>query len=142
MASSSARPRSVCSSGAKRDLGVHHAVGRQILGALACHPHDRVRGLHHPDGVGERLEVQRQVLAVGAALHPCCESFGVGRGKVAVAGLVGQLDDRGRSQAPVEVVVEDDFGGATDALDGGRSDLGVQGIRDASGYPYGSDDPF
>ena len=49
--------------GGEADLGVHHAVGRQILGALACHPHDRVRGLHHPDGVGRTSR--------GTASSPC-----------------------------------------------------------------------
>ena len=33
--------------GREPHLGVHHAVGRQVLHALGSHPHQRLPGLHH-----------------------------------------------------------------------------------------------
>ena len=42
------------------DLGVHDAVRRQVLHALARDPGDRLGVLHHRDGVVERLQVPHQ----------------------------------------------------------------------------------
>ena len=65
--------------GGVADLGVDDAVVGQVLGALAGHARERLGRLHHADRVGERLEVQDQVLAVGAAGHPRLELVRVGR---------------------------------------------------------------
>ena len=88
------------------NLGVDDAVGREILGALRGDPDDRVALLHDADGVGERLEVQLEGLAVGAATHPGRELVGIGRRQPVIAELAGEVDDRRRPQPAVEVVVE------------------------------------
>ena len=51
-------------------LGVDHAVGGEVLGALVGDPLDGVTVLHHADRVGERLEVEDEVVALGAAVEP------------------------------------------------------------------------
>ena len=104
------------------DLGVDHPVGRQVLGALGRDPRDRRRRLHDPDGVGERLEVELERLAVGAAPDPGGQLVRVGRRQPGVAGLGGELDDRPGTEAAVEVVVEQDLGCSPDRLEGDRHD--------------------
>jgi hypothetical protein len=112
----------------KPNLGVDDAVGSEILGAFASDPFDRRGGLHHAHGVGERLQIQGEVLAVGAPQHPCGELVGIGGGEIGVAGFVGKLDDRRGSQPAVEMVVEQDLGGSADALERGGPDVrAVQG---------------
>ena len=49
------------------DLRVGDAVGGEVLGALGGDPDDRVALLQDADGVRERLEVELERLAVGAA---------------------------------------------------------------------------
>ena len=49
------------------DLGVRDAVHGQVLGALGRDPDDRIPLLHDADRVGERLQVQLERLAIGAA---------------------------------------------------------------------------
>ena len=56
--------------GRHADLGVDDAVGGQVLGALRGDADDRVALLHDPDRVRERLEVELERLAVGAAPEP------------------------------------------------------------------------
>ena len=51
-------------------LGVDHAVGGQVEGALPGHPVQRVRCLHDRDGVGERLQVALQRAGVGRRDEP------------------------------------------------------------------------
>ena len=112
----------------KPDLGVDDAVGGEILGAFTGDPFDRRGGLHHAHGVSERLQVQGEVLAVGAPQHPCGEFVGIGSGEIGIAGFVGKLDDRRGSQPTVEMVVEQDLGGSADALERGGPDIrAVQG---------------
>ena len=96
--------------GGEPDLGVDHAVGGEVLGALGGHPDDRVAGLHDADRVGEGLEVALQRPGVGRLDEPAAELVGVGRREAVVAGLLGELDDRRRSQAAVEVVVQQHLG--------------------------------
>ena len=91
-------------------LGVDDAVGGEVLGALEGDPLDGVLVLHHADRVGERLEVQHEVVALGAAVEPVGEVVDVGRRQPVVAELAGQLDHRGRPHAAVEVVVEQRLG--------------------------------
>jgi hypothetical protein len=52
--------------GGESHLGVDDTVGGEILGALVRDAFERISMLHHPDGVGERLEVEHQVVALGA----------------------------------------------------------------------------
>ena len=95
-------------------LGVHDAVGGEVQRALARHPVDRVGGLHHADGVRERLEVAHQRAGVGRLPEPRAELGRIGGGQVAVPVRVGQLDHRLRPQPAVEVVVQQDLRCAPD----------------------------
>ena len=97
-------------------LGVHDPVGGEVLGALERHPLDRVLVLHHADRVGERLEVEHEVVALGPAVEPVGEIVDVRRGKSVVAVLAGQFDDRGWAQPAVEMVVEQRLGSALEEL--------------------------
>ena len=81
------------------DLGVDDAVGGEILGALEGDPLDRVVILHHADGVGERLEVEHQVVALGATVEPRGQFVDVGGRQILVAELLRQFD-HGRGRSP------------------------------------------
>ena len=96
------------------DLGVDDAVGGEVLGALGGDPDDRVALLHDADRVGERLEVELERLAVGAAPEPRRQLVDVGRRQAVVAVLGGEVDDRRRPQAAVEMVVEQRLGRLAD----------------------------
>ncbi len=76
------------------DLGVDDAVGGEVLGALPRDARECTSRLHHTDGVRERLQVEQEVLPVGASRHPRAELIGIVRGEVSVAGLLGEFDDR------------------------------------------------
>ena len=101
--------------GGEAHLGVHEAVGGEVLGALGGHADDGVAVLHHADGVRERLQVEHEVVALGAAVEPRAEVVDVGGREAGVAVLRRQLDDGGGAQATVEVVVEDDLRRPLDA---------------------------
>ena len=60
------------------DLGVDDAVGGEVLGALGGDPGDRVALLHDAGRVVERLEVELERLAVGAAAEPRRQLVDVG----------------------------------------------------------------
>ena len=79
--------------------------------------------------MGERLEIEGEVLAVGASQHPRRQFVGVGGGKVGVAGLVGQLDDGGRSEPSIEMVMEENLGSSADAVERGRPDVRTLRLR-------------
>ncbi len=115
--SSRAEPALEVLLGGEADLGVDDPVGREILGTLARDPHQRPARLHHADRVRERLEVEHEVLPVGSARHPRAELPDVTRGEPLVAGLVGELHDRGGTEAAVQMVVEQDLRGLPDALE-------------------------
>ena len=100
--------------GREADLGVDDAVGGEVLRALGRDPGERPAGLHDADGVREGLEVALEGAGVGRLDEPAAERLGVGRGQRVVAGLGGQLDDRGRAQPAVEVVVQQRLGRAPD----------------------------
>ncbi len=102
------------------DLSVDHAVGGEILGAFPSDAHEALVRLHHPDGVGERLEVEHQILAVGSSGHPGGERLGVVGRQALVPELGGELDDRRGPEAAVEMVVQHDLRGAVDGGRGGR----------------------
>ena len=97
-------------------LSVGDAVRGEILGALRGDADDGVAFLHDADGVGEGLEVELERLAVGAATDMRREFVGVGRRQTGVAVFRGQVDDRGRSQAAVEMVVQEGLGCRLDRL--------------------------
>ena len=101
MTSSSVRPFSVLQLGREADLGVDDAVGGEVLGALEGDALDRVAVLHHADGVGERLEVEHQVVALGAPVEPRGEIVDVGGGQVRRSRTrCASSIDRARAQPP------------------------------------------
>ena len=102
--------------GREAHLGVDDTVGGEVLGALGRHPLDRVAVLHHADRVGERLEVQHEVVALGAAVEPRRELGDVVGRQAGVAELVGELDDGARAHATVEVVVQQRLGRPPDEV--------------------------
>ena len=100
--------------GREPHLGVHHAVGGQVLGAFGGHPPQRVGGLHDRDRVPERVQVDLEVTAVRALGQPPGQLFCVVTGQVVVARLAGQLEDGLRAQAAVQVIVQQDLGDRPD----------------------------
>ena len=67
--------------GREAHLGVDDAVVGQVLGALGGHPHEGVLGLHDADRVLERLEVEVEVVPVGARVNHWRQLVDVGRGQ-------------------------------------------------------------
>ena len=112
------------------DLGVDDAVGGEVLGALGRDADDRVALLHDPDRVGERLEVELEGLAVGAAPDVRRELVGIGRRQPVVAELGREVDDGGRPKATVEVVVEHRLGRLADRLRAQHGGGMVQGCAE------------
>ena len=98
------------------DLGVHDAIRGEVLRALGRHPDDRVALLHHSDRVRERLEVQLEGLAVGTAADPRGELVGIAGRQPVVPELRGEVDDRGRPQPAVQVIVQQRLGRRDDGL--------------------------
>ena len=109
-------PSSACSSGANRTSAYDDTVEREVLHALERDAAERIRLLHHADGVGEGLEVQLEVPTIGAASHPLGEVVHIGRRQAVVAVLRGEFDHRGGAQTAVEVVVQQDLGRPADEL--------------------------
>ena len=116
--------------GREPDLGVHDAVGGEVLGALGGDALDRVAVLHHADRVGERLEVEHEVVALGAAVEPGRELLDVGRRQLAVVELLGELDDGRRPQAAVEVVVQEHLRRPPDHLVGHWSSVSERAVSE------------
>ena len=110
--------------GREPDLGVDHPVRGEVLGALGGDPLQRGLGLHDGDGVRERLQVALQRAGVGGVPEPGAELRGVRTGQVLVAAFGGEVDDGGRAQPAVEVVVEEHLRCAEEGLgaDRGRHD--------------------
>jgi hypothetical protein len=96
--------------GGEPDLGVDHAVGREVLGALGSDPGQRLGGLHDAHRVRERLEVALQGPGVGRVDEPLAQRLGVGRRQPVVAELVGKLDHGRRPKTTIEVIVQQDLG--------------------------------
>ncbi len=99
------------------DLGVHDAIGRQVLGALGRDPLDRIARLHDRDRVPESLEIELERLPVGAAREPCRQLVGIGRRQVAIADLGRELEHAARPKPAVEMVVEQHLGCAARELE-------------------------
>ena len=104
------------SSGAKRTSAYTTPSAARSCGALVGDPLDRVAVLHHADGVGERLEVEHEVVALGAPVEP--RRRGRRRRSSAARGSRTRRPARstvaGRSAA-VEVVVQQHLGQRRDA---------------------------
>ena len=97
-------------------LRVYDPVRCQILGALSGHPSERLGRLHDGHRVGEPFEIQLEVALIGAGREPATELVGVGRGKTRVPLFGSELDDRGRAQPAVEVIVQEDLRRGLDEL--------------------------
>ena len=78
-------------------LAVHHSVSGQILDELTGHPPQVRRRLHHRDRVVEGLQVALQRAGGRGLEEPVPQRVGAARGQL-VTDLLGELDDRGRSQ--------------------------------------------
>ena len=91
-------------------FGVHHPVGGQVLGALVGHAFDGVAVLHHADRVGERFEVQHQIVALRAAVEPRAQFGHVSGRQPGVSVLRSELDHGGGPQPTVEVIVQQHLG--------------------------------
>ena len=103
------------------DLGVHHVVGGQVFDALVGHPVQRLRRLHHPDGVRERLQVPLERSAVRGGPEERRQAVDIGGRQVLVAGLLGEVEDGGGAQSAVEVVVQQRLGRPPDRVEGQRA---------------------
>ena len=85
------------------------------------------------------LEVQREILPVRPSQHPGRQRIGIGYGEAGAPDLVGEFDDRCGTQATIEVVVEHDLEGATDALEGRGPASGPGGVLSTpNSNPFGS----
>ena len=97
-------------------LGVDDPVSRQILHALTGYPTEAPGRLHHGKGVVEGLEIERQRARVRTLPEPRATRLGVLGRKPSVAHFLSELDDRVRTQAAIEVVMEEDLGGRLGGL--------------------------
>ena len=115
------QPASQMQFGGEPDLRVHHVVRCEILDALQCDAVQRFSGLHHCDGVRERLEVADQRSAVRGSAEPGCQFRRIDAGQTVVADLPGDIDDRRGPQTAVQVIVQQRLGGLLDHREGQRS---------------------
>lgn len=120
--------------GGESHLGVDHVVGGQIRHALAGDPVQRLGGLHHPDGVRERLEIAHQRPAVGRGAEELGQRRQFGGGQPVIPELIGQLEHGGGAQAAVEVVMQQGLGGVVDPVQTQRRSHATI-IRDEAGQP-------
>ena len=103
--------------GREPHLGVDDAVGGQVLRAFGGHPDQRIRRLHDGDGVPEGVQVQLELAVMGRTGQPGGQPAGVGGREAGVAVLGRELDDRLRSQAAVEVIMQQHLRRAADVSD-------------------------
>jgi hypothetical protein len=117
-------------------LGVHDAVGCDILHVLAGDAAQRDGVLQQGDGEVESLKIRGQVAAARLLHEPTGEPARI-RGGQFDSSRGGQVDDGGRSQRTVEVVVQADLGqgGDVDAVEaiGGHA----LSLEDAGGPAQG-----
>ncbi len=102
--------------GGEAALGVHDAIGCQVLGALVGDALQGLGGLHHPDGVREPLQVQLQRLAVSPPGEPHRQLLRVAGRQARIALLGRQIGDGGGAQPAVQVVVQQHLGSGADRL--------------------------
>jgi ethanolamine utilization microcompartment shell protein EutS len=95
-------------SGVETQLDVANVLGGGVEDRLPRHPFQRRLVLHHRDGRGETLQIQRQAAAPGAAVEPG-RQFPRRACRQIHPGAFGQLEDRCRAQAAVEVLVQQDL---------------------------------
>lgn len=95
--------------GSEPDLGVHHTVVRQVLGAFGRHPVHSPISLHDANGVAEHLQVELQAAAASAILDPGRQLPRIVGRKTRVAGVPGEINDRGGSQPAIEVIMQHYF---------------------------------
>ena len=112
------QPRRDVLLGGVADLGVDDAVRGEVLHALAGDPGEGSAGLHHRDGVVERLQVAHQRAGVRGVGEPLAQRGRVARGQL-VADLRGEVQDGLRAQPTVEVVVQQDLRCPEDLVAGG-----------------------
>ena len=98
-------------------LGVDNPVGSQVEHALLGDPRQPGLGLHDGHGVREGLQVAFQRPRVGRLVEPRPEARSIVRRQTGIPDLVGDLEDRLRPDATVEVVVQQHF---RCGQDGGR----------------------
>ena len=108
--------------GCEPDLGIDDAVCGHVLGRFGGGPHQGFFRLGHPDGVGEGLQVQLEVPAVGSSGEPLRQLVDILGRKAGVALLLGQLDHGGRAHTAVEVIVEQHLGRGSDLIGEYRAD--------------------
>ncbi len=100
--------------GSPAELAVDDSVGGEILDELASDPGQTLRRLHDGDGHVEGLQVFDQGTGIGFLGEPR-RQFGCGGGRQLDPQGLGQLDDRLRTQAAIEVVVQRDLGEGAEA---------------------------
>jgi hypothetical protein len=102
--------------GREPHLGVHDPVGGEILDLLGRHPLDVRGGLHDRDGVVECIQVadQRSAALARRRFEPGRELPRVPCRQRGVADLVGQVDQRGRPQASVKMLMQQHLRRAAD----------------------------
>ena len=91
------------------DLRVNDPVAREILAALVRDALERLFGLHHRDGVREAAQIEGERSGGRTTVEPAAKLGGVRRRKARVADVARELDDRCRTQATVEMVVQQDL---------------------------------
>ena len=96
--------------GRETDLGIDDTVCREVLGAFRSDALDALPRLHDGDGVGERLEVEDQVVAVGSTRDHVPQGIRILRRQTGIAVVRGQLDDGAGAKPAVQVIVQQHLG--------------------------------
>ena len=96
------------------ELAVDDAVDGEVEHELARDPLEARAGLHDGRGEVERLQVLDERTGVGLLGEPRGEALGVG-GRHLDPDLVGELDERLRAEAAVEMIVQRDLRQRLDA---------------------------
>ena len=97
--------------GGPADFAVHHAVLGQVFHEFLGYPEQAFLGLHDSDGVVKGFEVADQRTGVRRFAEPFAQRYGIGGGQCVADGL-GQLDNGGRAESSVQVIVEGNLGQA------------------------------
>ena len=97
--------------GCPAHFAVDHAVVGEVLDEFLGDAEQAFLGLHHGDGVVEGFEVADQRAGVGGFAEPLPQRDRIGRGQRVADGL-GQLDDGGRAEPAIQVVVKGNLGQA------------------------------
>ncbi|SKW18778.1 Uncharacterised protein [Mycobacteroides abscessus subsp. massiliense] len=100
--------------GSEAHLGVHHAIGREVLHALGGHAVQRRRRLHHTHGVREGLQVLLQRATVRGGTEPRSQGTLVLGRQALVPRFPGQVQDGAGPQPPVEMVMQKRLGSLGD----------------------------